>query len=161
MKKSVKILFMALLVGLAVVMTSCGAMAAVMTEAGCLDGNTYAATVGSTSIRLAFKMEAGEYGHEKLNVTINGDSDSGYEWMLEPGEAVAEVKDIWIYKRGSSVSDRIGLLRPDSLNPETLTVVTWTGDDDETKGLIVPFGTMGTTSVVFVPASTTFNRIDN
>lgn len=122
MKKSVKILFTALLVGLAVVMTSCGAMASVLSEAWCLDNNTYAVTYGDHSLRLAFKMEDTEY-QEKLTVTVDDVALSGYGWMLDPGEAVAEVKNIFIYKGGNTNDCVIGTLEPDGLNPSKLEVI--------------------------------------
>ncbi|MBO7638348.1 MAG: hypothetical protein J6S91_05165, partial [Treponema sp.] len=126
------------------VMTSCGAMASVLSEAWCLDNNTYAVTYWGNSVRLAFKMEDTEY-QEKLTVTVDGDTLSGYGWILDPGEAVAEVKNIFIYKDGNTNDHVIGTLKPDGLNPSELEVIDHA----------INFGT------VILPVGTVFNKVYN
>lgn len=122
MKKSVKILFTTLLVGLAVVMTSCGAIAAAMGEAAFLDGKTYSATVNGHSIRLRFSIENIEgMSHYPLYVSEDGVDYSDYEWMLDPGEAVAEAKNILIYYTYVTGEDPVLTLVPSSITPSTLT----------------------------------------
>ena len=151
MKKSVKILVTAILVGLAVVMTSCAGLTSSLAEAGNLNGRTYVTTLaGGTSVRFNFLMESGKHNYV-LNVYINGVQDYEYEWMLDPGENDFNAKDIKIYRNSGDVdTEVIGILRPDDVNPQHLTVISD----------YITVGTLTETTVAIILKDKVFDRVN-
>ncbi|MBP5452653.1 MAG: hypothetical protein J6Y16_10500 [Treponema sp.] len=147
MKKSVKILFTTLLVGLAVALTSCAdlldAVGGAVTEAASLQNETFDATVGGTYVALAFKVDSDtENSTYKMDVTIGENTYTNeYTWFLDNEDLEGE-RDVVIFRNGTEV----GRLSPDALLPQVLTP---TGS--------FPLGTFGTGAVI-VSSSNHFNR---
>ncbi|MBQ4235324.1 MAG: hypothetical protein II716_00630 [Treponema sp.] len=124
MKKSLKFLFGALIVGAVMTLTSCADLLGLMIQAGSLFDKIYT----SGSWELTFDKEQAEgSGYYRLIVKRNGsriDNDT-IQWMLDTSATQdGRVKDVYVYKSEGSGSSRtqIGTLRPDTHAADKLTV---------------------------------------
>ncbi|MBO4319285.1 MAG: hypothetical protein J5857_02325 [Treponema sp.] len=116
MKKSIKVLFTAGILGLVMALTSCAslldAVGGAMTQAASL----YDKTFTYQNVELTFRSESAD-GYIKLDVRVNGSTPSGYSWNLD-NEDLSGERDVIIYLNGTT---RLGRLTPNSLIPTTLT----------------------------------------
>ena len=125
MKKSVKILFTTLLVGLAVALTSCAdlldAVGGAVTEAASLQNETFDATVGGKYVAFVFKadVDSEHSSTYKMDVVIGDYTYTDqYTWYLDNQDLEGE-RDVVIYRNGTEE----GRLSPDALLPQVLTPV--------------------------------------
>ena len=137
MRKSVKTLFTALLVGFAVALTSCVALMSAMMEATVMYDRSYIVDLTVYSSTLTFRNTQNYGGNYDLEVILSYDGSStksyDYQWMLDTSNVDGEKKTVLIYKNGNV----IGRLVPDSLVPVKLTVAETFYLD--VKGTRVPF----------------------
>lgn len=142
MKKSLKFLFGALIVGAVMTLTSCADLLGLMIEAASLFDKTYTATVASNTIEFTFdKSQAEGSGYYRLIVKRNGvriDNGNDIQWMLDTSATHdARKKDVYIYN-STDTSSPIGTLSPDTHAADKLTV---TGDSFMINATYITNGT--------------------